>query len=189
MARGSRGAAQQPLRRPVNLTGIISLTEKNDLFSLVNTITEKMHQDIMSIFDTSFEIGANEHDECHHWLPQNIPGVTGEHIFSVHPGEHNGQDGPCNELSCSQSEEVLRQEEREATASPLYELQKEISVHFRKWQGIIIQRLRDLVVSDPSLANQSNPRGRGRGAAGINVGRGFSGRRGGRFSPTTPLGR
>ncbi|KAG8405373.1 hypothetical protein J3458_022033 [Metarhizium acridum] len=51
MGRG-RGSGHQPARRPADLTGIISIAEKNALVALVSTITDNMQKDVSSPFDS-----------------------------------------------------------------------------------------------------------------------------------------
>ena len=46
MPRGGRGGHQHSSRKPVDLTGVVSLAEKNDLLTLVNAITEKLYRDL-----------------------------------------------------------------------------------------------------------------------------------------------
>ncbi|GFP54136.1 uncharacterized membrane protein C6F6.13c [Trichoderma asperellum] len=74
--------------------------------------------------------------------------------------------------------ETIEKEEKEAMTPQLRELKKEALIFFRKWQNIVLQRVRDIAVSDHPVS-QLNTRGRGRGMRGMPRGRGGVGRGGG----------
>lgn len=74
--------------------------------------------------------------------------------------------------------EIIEKEEKEAMTPQLRELKKEALTFFRKWQTIVLQRLRDIAVNDQPGA-QASSRGRGRGLRGPPRGRGGGGRGGG----------
>lgn len=60
----------------------------------------------------------------------------------------------------------------------LSELKKEALAAFKKWQTLVLQRLRDITVNDPQ-STQTVARGRGRGGRGGGGFRGRGGRGGG----------
>ncbi|KAM0348428.1 hypothetical protein ACHAPU_004401 [Fusarium lateritium] len=181
MGRGGRGTPVP--RRPVDLTGILSVAERNDLTTLITAITEKLHNDISVIFDsppvtpTLGDVGDIGH---HHWLALSIQTNGKENI---NPQSRSLEKGVTKVPIASQpSVDTPEQAEKEnsETATPqLRELKKEALTFFRKWQSIFLQRLRDISVSE-STTSQSNMRGRGRGnARGVRGGRVARGGRGG----------
>ncbi|KAM0486124.1 hypothetical protein ACHAPX_000826 [Trichoderma viride] len=81
--------------------------------------------------------------------------------------------------------DIIEKEEKEAMTPQLRELKKEALIFFRKWQTIVLQRVRDIAVSDQP-GPQLSIRGRGRGMRGMPRGRGGGGRGGGLMrSPLT----
>ncbi|KAI9158450.1 membrane protein [Paramyrothecium foliicola] len=120
MARGGRGGNQQAMRRSVDLTGIISLAEKNDLITLVNAITEKMHNDISTIFDSPPVAplrGAHGH---HHWL--SLPLLhRHEKKMQAALDSHVG-DGS---KTYDKAHHIIEKEETDAMTPQLRELKKE----------------------------------------------------------------
>ncbi|KAF5659663.1 DUF726 domain-containing protein [Fusarium heterosporum] len=181
MGRGGRGTPVP--RRPVDLTGNLSVAERNDLTTLITAITEKLHNDISVIFDsppvtpTLGDVGDIGH---HHWLALSLQTNGKENI---NPQLRSlGKRVPKTPVVSQQSVNTPEETEKEnsETITPqLRELKKEALTFFRKWQSIFLQRLRDISVSD-SATPQSNMRGRGRGnARGIRGGRVARGGRGG----------
>ena len=188
MARGSRGGHSHQTRRPVDLTGCISQAEKNDLTTLVNAITEKMHNDISIIFDSPPVSPVLAEKGHHHWLwlpllhrdenKENIP--TSSRMF---------QRGTGNPVPYKKAHSIIKKEEKEAMTPQLGELKKEALAFFRKWQTAVLQRIRDINVSDPQAA-QGNSRGRGRGLIrGGTRGRGGRGGKTGRGGLTLATGK
>ncbi|KAF4979533.1 hypothetical protein FZEAL_4301 [Fusarium zealandicum] len=188
MGRGGRAGSPAP-RRPVDLTGVLSPAERNDLVTLINAITEKLHNNISIIFDSPpvspvlGDLGELGH---HHRLSLSL---------------QNGKEN-INPLSQPQIKKIPQirkpntkiadatdQEDPEATTPQLRELKKEVLVFFRKWQAIVLQRIRDISVMDTNTP-QANIRGRGRGSPrgvrGGRVGRGGRGGRGGLTLATGP---
>ncbi|KAM0195498.1 hypothetical protein ACHAPA_003038 [Fusarium lateritium] len=193
MGRGGRGSPVP--RRPVDLTGNLSVVERNDLSTLITAITEKLHNDISVIFDsppvtpTLGEVGDIGH---HHWLALSLQ-TNGKE--NVKPGSPSLGKGVPKVAAASQPSANATQptdkEDSETITPQLRELKKEALIFFRKWQSIFLQRLRDISVTEPT-APQSNMRGRGRGnARGVRGGRvargGRGGGRGGLTLTTGPL--
>lgn len=179
MARGGgRGGHSNPPRRPVDLTGSISPAEKNDLATLVNAITEKMHKDISNIFDSPPVTPINGEHGHHHWL--SLPLLhRKENKENMPPSSQTFQQGGGSSSSYRKTHDIIEKEEKEAMTPQLRELKKEALTFFRKWQTVILQRIRDISVSDPQAA-QGGIRGRGRGGArGVTRGRGGRVSRGG----------
>jgi hypothetical protein len=172
MPRG-RGGHHQPPRRPVDLTGVISLAEKNDLVTLVNAITEKIHKDVGNMFDSPpvTALGGQQSDHhglfrsmTHHGGKENLPPPS-------QPSSMTIGDGSSTYIKTHQ---VVDKEEQESLTPQLRELKKEALLALRKWQSLVVSRMRDLVVTD-SVMMSTNGRGRGRGVRGSPV-RGRGGR-------------
>ena len=164
MPRGGRGGHNQPPRRPVDLTGTISLAEKNDLCTLVNAITEKIHKEISNIFDAPpLHLVENEQGHNHGLLRSLLHRDDKENKPpSYQPSSMAKGDGSKTYIK---THEIIEKEEQEALTPQLKELKKEALVFFRKWQNSILQRMRDINVNDPAQL-QNNVRGRGRGMRG-----------------------
>ncbi|KAL4723328.1 hypothetical protein ACLX1H_009818 [Fusarium chlamydosporum] len=194
MTRGGR-ASTVP-RRPVDLTSNLSVAEKNDLTTLITAITEKLHNDISVIFDSppvTPTLGdLNDISQVdighHHWLALSLQTNGKENVDPKHStlGKSIPKVTP-KENNTAQSED---KENSEAITPQLRELKKEALIFFRKWQSILLQRLRDISVAEYN-GSQSNMRGRGRGnargARGGRVARG--GRGGGRGGLTLATGK
>ncbi|QPH05988.1 hypothetical protein C2857_004148 [Epichloe festucae Fl1] len=181
MGRGSRGNGYQTARRPVDLTGIISLAEKNDFVTLVNAITENMHRDVSNMFDSPPVRPIRGQAEQNHWL--SLPLLhrresNKENESTLNTFRGNGQ-GPSS-TTYENTHQIIEREENEAMTPQLRELKKEALAYFRKWQGNVLQRLREMDVND-SMSCVSGSRARGRGArGGYRAGRSGRGGRGGR---------
>ncbi|KAL7937445.1 hypothetical protein V8C35DRAFT_331214 [Trichoderma chlorosporum] len=182
MARG-RGSGNHSQRRPVDLTGIISVAEKNDLGTLVNAITERMARDISNIFDSP-PVAPIQGDHGHHnWLLLPLLHHKQNRLAS-----HSimGLRHMTLSNTCDKAHELIEKEETEAMTPQLRELKKEAMIFFRKWQTTVLQRVRDIAVNDQQCP-QGTTRGRGRGLRGMSRGRGGggSGRGGGIIRPLT----
>lgn len=181
MGRGSRGNGHQTPRRPVDLTGILSLAEKNDFVTLVNAITENMHRDVSNMFDSPPVRPIRGQTEQHHWL--SLPLLhrresNKENESTLNTFRGNGQ-GPSS-TTYEKTHQIIEREENEAMTPQLRELKKEALAYFKKWQGNVLQRLREINVND-SVSCVSGSRARGRGArGGYRAGRSGRGGRGGR---------
>ncbi|KAJ6441985.1 Protein SOK1 [Purpureocillium lavendulum] len=138
MGRGGRGGGHPSFRRPVDLTGVISVAERNDLVTLVSAITEKMHSDINNIFDSPHVRAVDSNDENHsNWSflaiihrrrsnKENKPGAV------AHSVQDPSGDGS---LTYNKAHEIVEKEERQAMTPQLSELRKEALMFFRKWQN------------------------------------------------------
>jgi hypothetical protein len=182
MARG-RGGGNHSQRRPVDLTGILSVAEKNDLATLANAITERMARDISNIFDSPPVAPIQSDHGHHHWLLLPL-----SHQKQNKPASHSimGMKRIGSSKPYDKTREIIEKEEKEAMTPQLRELKKEALIFFRKWQAIVLQRIRDIAVNDQP-GPQPNTRGRGRGMRGApRGGRGGGGRGGGAIrSPLT----
>lgn len=164
MPRGGRGGQNQPPRRPVDLTGTISIAEKNGLTVLVNEVTDKIHNEISGIFDsTRLSSFATEYGH-HNWLGRSMLPINKENMPppSSQPSSLARGDGSER---YNQTHQLLEKEEKESLSPQLSELKKEALTLFRKWQNTLLHRMRDIVVNDPNNLN-ANFRGRGRGTRG-----------------------
>lgn len=181
MGRGGRGSPVP--RRPVDLTGNLSVAERNDLTTLITAITEKLHNDISVIFDsppvtpTLGDVGDIGH---HHWLALSLQTNGKENVKPRSPslGKVVPKVAAASQPSTNTTQPTDK-EDSETITPQLRELKKEALIFFRKWQSIFLQRLRDISVTEPT-APQSNMRGRGRGnMRGVRGGRVARGGRGG----------
>ncbi|EHK49042.1 hypothetical protein TRIATDRAFT_163579, partial [Trichoderma atroviride IMI 206040] len=179
-----RGGSTHGQRRPVDLTGILSIAEKNDLVTLVNAITERMARDISNIFDSPpvAPLQSDHDHHHHHWLLLSL-----HHQKQHKPTSHSlmGIKRIGSSKPFDKTHDIIEKEEKEAMTPQLRELKKEALIFFRKWQTIVLQRVRDIAVSDQP-GPQLSIRGRGRGIRGMPRGRGVGGRGGGMMrSPLT----
>ncbi|KAI5466876.1 hypothetical protein BGZ63DRAFT_344656 [Mariannaea sp. PMI_226] len=153
MGRGGRGGGQQATRRPVDLTGAISVAEKNDLSTLISAITDKMHNAISNIFDSPPVSPVQDEFNQQHWLSLSlkVPEPKEEQNHTSQPAFGSATLDPVGE-----------QRSPEATEPQLQELRKEALVSFRRWQSAVLQRVRDIHVAEPG-GSHAGCRGRGRG--------------------------
>ncbi|KKA28756.1 hypothetical protein TD95_004792 [Thielaviopsis punctulata] len=166
MARGRGGFGGG--RRPVCLTGIISGGERDDLASLLVSITETMSLNMTGIFydGASLRLARNSMDG---FQKENLPPRSFSTSGSA-SGTQSDDDDPA----------LLR------------ELKKEALSFFRKWQTALINRTRDLEASDEPNASafselQISGRSRaGKGRGGRNSGR--SGRNASGIKPSPRVG-
>ena len=184
-----RGRNPGPSRRGVDLTGIITFAEKEDLTTLVSRITEKMLRQIGDVFDSNPPVPSDMvSSHTNTWVTVSIPTGT------------LGFDDNCQGLSEGVGlTEVVATGDLDygtrptlsptpslpgASQTQLSELKNELLAIFKKWQSTVMQRVRDLrvVAETPSqdyLHDQSLFAGRGRGHRGGRPGgRGYRGRGG-----------
>ncbi|RDA82384.1 hypothetical protein CP532_1596 [Ophiocordyceps camponoti-leonardi (nom. inval.)] len=170
MGRVSRGPGHPTFRRHADLTGLISLAERNDLTTLVSAITDKMHNDISCIFDSPPVTPVLDHHDHHHWLSLAL--------FKCAIADSDNKPSP--ELSgdgskaFAKAHKIVVKEEAEAMTPQLRELKKEAILFFRKWQTALLQRTREIHITD-STAPQGNPRPRGARGRGARPGIGRGG--------------
>ncbi|KAG6138502.1 hypothetical protein E4U12_008176 [Claviceps purpurea] len=188
MGRGSRGSGHQTARLPVDLTGIISSAEKNDLTTLVNAITENMHRDMSNMFDSPPVRTIREETEQDHWLslPLRRRRGSNKENLSVLEKIRESLHGSSS-TTYEKAHRTIEKEENEAMTPQLRELKKEALVYFRKWQGSVLQRLREIIVNE-SVPYTSGSRTRRRGVRGGNRGgRSDRGGRGGACAAASTL--
>lgn len=174
MAPQGRGG-RWPSKRPIDLTGKLSLAEKNDYNTLVSAITDKLLNNISSIFDSPPVSPVESAHGFHHWL--SLPLIHRKENKPSLPASQAVKAGGLSE-TYTMAHQIIEKEEKEAMTPQLKELKKDALTFFRKWQGNVLTRLRELKVNDPNAEQEaSRGRGRGRGARG---GRGPRGGRGGR---------
>lgn len=142
------------------------MAEKNDLIVLTNAVTERLHKDLCVVFDSPPVTPIN-HDQQghHHWLAKSLT----LHSHSKHNQKHtelpSSNIQPNTQGDGSQSfktaHSIIEKEEQEAMTPQLRELKKEAVASFKKWQNLVLLRIRDLVVQEPDVSSRPNQRGRG----------------------------
>ena len=183
MGRGRGGASQQASRRAVDLTGVLAFAEKNDLLTLITAITEKMLKDICNIFDSPPISPIESEHGHHHWL--SLPHF--HHKENMVPSCFSASKS-TDDKTYAKTHQIIEKEEKEAMTPQLQELKKEALVFFRKWQNLVLQRVKDISIAEPS-SSPANARGRGRGNnRGGPRGRGGRGGRTGRGGLTLATG-
>lgn len=173
---GGRGGHGPHPRRLIDLGETISLAEKKDLLTLVSAITDRQHNDISTIFDSPPVSPVDNTHGHHHWLalPLLCKKESKLNIMpSVHVHKTNSTDN-----TYAKTHDIIEKEEKQAMTPQLSELKKEALAAFKKWQTLVLQRLRDITVNDPQ-STQTVARGRGRGGRGGGGFRGRGGRGGG----------
>lgn len=191
-----RGRNPGPSRRGVDLTGIISFAEKEDLVILVSRITEKMSRQVGEVFDTYPSTPAGpEVPKANTWVTISIPMERLD--LGDRPDIQSKSDGTAGGPSIDTADHSTKTIPSPALntlittqcQSQLGELKKELLVVFKKWQGVVLQRVRDIRVMETMqdhFDDQSFFGGRDRGyRSGRGGGRGC---RGGVVSRTTGKG-
>ncbi|KID91533.1 DUF726 domain-containing protein [Metarhizium guizhouense ARSEF 977] len=182
MGRG-RGNGHQPARRPADLTGIISIAEKNAFISLVNTITDNMQKDVSNPFDSlpvRPVLGDNGQGQ---WLSLPLLRHQDENKENILTGKTFRGNIPDTYSTTHTKPQHAIETEESARSQPLGELKKETLVFFRKWKSSVLQRFTEINVNDMT-AETSGPYGRGRSDRGVY--RAARGGRGGRGGSTGP---
>lgn len=186
MARGGRGG-HPAQRKPIDLTGTISLAEKNDLVTLITAVTEKMIRDISNGFDSPQVSPVEQEDDVENHFHCLFLGLHHHHLRRAEKSGHStGFSNVQKPLSYKKTHEIIEKEEKSSVSSQLGELKKEALAYFAKWQTSVIQRFKDIHVS----AVPEPTSGRGRGGRGAARGRGTRGapRGGGRGGLTLATG-
>jgi len=193
---GSRRHHSQRRRTPTDLTGVLTLDEKNELISLVNNILDSMQDQISNIFHSPPITPATAEDPGNSWLslslfknkanaitqPQSIANKE-----NARPSSASTQQNAAK--TYNRAHEIVEKEEKEVMTPQLQELKKECLVVFKKWQGNVLTRAKDISVRDPEVSNTPAGRG-GRGGRGARGGRGDRGMpQGGRAAPRGRGGR
>lgn len=179
MARGGgRGGGHgHHARRLIDLGETISLAEKKDLLTLVSAITDRQHNDISTIFDSPPVSPVDNNHGHHHWLALPLL-CKKESKLNIKTSVHVHKTGPENTNTYAKTHDIIEKEEKQAMTPQLRELKKEALAAFKKWQTLVLQRLRDITVSD-TQPMQAPMRGRGRGVRGAGGFRGRGSRGGG----------
>ncbi|OAA76189.1 DUF726 domain protein [Akanthomyces lecanii RCEF 1005] len=182
MPRGGRGGNAPP-RRMVDLTGIISSTERSDLIILVTAITEKMYRDINGLFDSPPIPYMEGEGRDRNWLALALrEQQSGDKENAVPPKTFANRP-----VGSAVRKPSLHEEEDDETTPQLQELRREAVAFFRKWQSSLLQRVKELAVT--TVEEDVASRGRGRGSRGAPRGRAERGGRGGRVRGGRPNGR
>ena len=167
-----------PSRRGVDLTGIITFAEKEDLIILVSRITEKMIRQISDVFDAPppMPSDSGSSNTSTTWVTISVP------IENLNLGDKSENPHEDDETTESAAAGVdvhdidpalsptldMPSTTSDAPTPQLGELKKELFVIFKKWQSIVLQRVRDIRVAAEALPqdchdSQSFFVGRGRG--------------------------
>ncbi|WYZ37295.1 hypothetical protein EsH8_II_000801 [Colletotrichum jinshuiense] len=179
---GSRRPHGQRRRTQTDLTGVLTLEEKNELINLVGNVLENMKDQLSNIFHSPPITPATTEDPQHSWLSLSLAkNKTGNNPAASQSRSNVNKEaaGPSSASSNQQStgklydkaHGIVEKEEKEAMTPQLQELKKECLVVFKKWQGNVLTRAKDISVNDPDA---SAGRG-GRGGRGTRGGRGDRG--------------
>jgi hypothetical protein len=116
------------------------------------------------MFDSPPVTSLENQKENHHSLFRSITHRSGKENIppSSQPPSMAIGDGSSTYIKAHQT---VDKEEQESLTPQLRELKKEALLNLRKWQSLVIQRMRDIVVAEPGMMN-TNVRGRGRGMRG-----------------------
>ncbi|KAJ4153131.1 hypothetical protein LMH87_009635 [Akanthomyces muscarius] len=182
MPRGGRGGNAPP-RRMVDLTGIISSTERSDLIILVTAITEKMYRDINGLFDSPPIPYMEGEGRDRNWLALALREQQSSDKENAVPPKTFAN----RPVGSAVRKPSLHEEEDDETPPQLQELRREAVAFFRKWQSSLLQRVKELAVT--TVEEDVASRGRGRGSRGAPRGRAERGGRGGRVRGGRPNGR
>ncbi|OHW99888.1 DUF726 domain-containing protein [Colletotrichum incanum] len=193
---GSRRPHSQRRRTQTDLTGVLTIDEKNELISLVSNILDSMQDQISNIFHSPPITPATTQDPNNSWLSLSLFKNTANAITqsqntadkeNARPSSASAQQDAGK--TYNRAHEIVEKEEKEAMTPQLQELKKECLVVFRKWQGNVLTRAKDISVRDPEAS--AAPAGRGsRGSRGPRDGRGDRGTpKGGRGTPRGRGGR
>ncbi|TQN72313.1 putative membrane protein [Colletotrichum shisoi] len=183
---GSRRPHNQRRRTQTDLTGVLTIGEKDELISLVSNILDSMQDQISNIFHSPPITPATTEDPQHSWLSLSLLKNKAS-VMSQSQSTANKENTRPSSSSARQdagktykkAHDIVEKEEKEAMTPQLQELKKECLVVFQKWQGNVLTRAKDISVKDPE-ASSAGPAGRG--------GRGGRGTRGGRGDRGTPQG-
>ncbi|KAK2018830.1 DUF726-domain-containing protein [Colletotrichum eremochloae] len=181
------GGSRRPQRRrtQTDLTGVLTLDEKNELISLVSNILDNMQDQISNIFHSPPITPATVEDPNNSWLSLSLFKNTSNAITqpqsaankeNVRPSSASTQQNTAK--TYNRAHEIVEKEEKEAMTPQLQELKKECLVVFKKWQGNVLTRAKDISVRVPEASTSPTDRG----------GRGGRGTRGGRGDRGTPQG-
>jgi hypothetical protein len=134
------------------LTGILSVAEKNDFITLIGAITERMYKDVSNMFDSPPVRPVLGEDQQRHWL--SLPLLrhgddNKENVASVNSIRDDVQKS--SPLEYVKAHHIVQKEENDAMTPQLGELKKEALVFFKKWQGNVLQRLKEINVNDGTL--------------------------------------
>jgi hypothetical protein len=179
-----------PIKKGPDLTGFLTFEEKNAIVSLMTSLTDKMQRNLSLSFDSPPVTPATNEYPQNTWLSlplmkENVVPIATNSKESVATTATKGPRRKNSSRTCSKAREILEKEENEAMTPHMQELKKEAITSFKKWQNIVLQRVRDIIVKEPETLNTANSEsllscgGRGRGAS---EARGARGQRGGRAS-------
>ncbi|SPO05774.1 related to DUF726 domain protein [Cephalotrichum gorgonifer] len=168
-----RGHAQGPSRRGVDLTGVITFAEKEDLIILVSRITEKMIRQIGDVFDSPPPVPSGA-ESPNTWVTisvatesQRVADGTQGQPQSIETTEDQATKVSGHSSTYTPSLAHSMSEADENVPPPqLGELKKELFVIFKKWQSTVLQRVRDIRVAEaapPGHIHDSGFFGGGRG--------------------------
>jgi hypothetical protein len=185
MARSRAG----PPRRVVDLKGILSTGQRDDLATLVLRILDKIGHQITDAFDSHPVTPVETKNPNHGWIALQLQGRENDGFpnrplsplgVANKPNNGNASAAPPSSgrkgRPLSKAHQIIEKEEQEAMTPQLQELKKELSVVYKKWQMFVTNRIRDVKVTE-----EAQPGRRGEDGASAVAGRGGRwGNRGGR---------
>ena len=166
-----------PPRRDVDLSEFLSPQDKDELVSLIHTLTESMLKRILRSFDPSSKDDPSLPSRVAFW--GKLPSYLRDNNLSSSVNEMQTRSSLLENLKPSRSKKAGRAAKKLGQAPPkadkkadnaavkeemqaprLPELKKEVIQHFRKWQNSVHKRIGDISVRRPPVA--TFPRGRNR---------------------------
>ncbi|KAK4455015.1 hypothetical protein QBC34DRAFT_391320 [Podospora aff. communis PSN243] len=188
----SDGPADMPSRprpntpkRDVDLSSLLSLSDKIELVSFIGKATETMHKHIIQVFDSTGLDDSNPPCRTSYWarLPLHLrdlslvtpqkrsdprvatQGANQKENIKAH-ASWSATAGAANHAPVSDPPSPTAEHDQ---APRLQELKKEVLLHFKKWQAAIQKR-----VGDISVKRTNEPQGGSSSYGGVGRGRGFN---------------
>ena len=179
-------------RKIADMTGILTVAERDDLITLIARITDKMSREISESFNPGPDAGAGPRERPGKWvnlfISKTVSPVqpsSGQCLDKINDNTSAGIPGVSviDKNGGSLADHSQAKPVNQEPASQLSELKKELLLAFQKWQNIVLQRVRDLQISETTQIGRGavtdglNGRGRGSrsGRGGVRGGRVQSG--------------
>ncbi|GJD01782.1 DUF726 domain-containing protein [Colletotrichum higginsianum] len=157
---GSRRPHNQRRRTQTDLTGVLTIDEKDELISLVSNILDSMQDQISNIFHSPPITPATTEDPQHSWLSLSLLKNKASAISQSQSTANKENTRPSSSSAqqdagktYKKAHDIVEKEEKEAMTPQLQELKKECLVVFQKWQGNVLTRAKDISVKDPEASS------------------------------------